>query len=60
MKLTRSMMNVLVFWALDFAGFHTHELCWKYGGTNADGTVRVCDKPRWHADSHTFANWTMP
>ena len=30
-------------------------LCRSYGGTLANGQVRLCDKERWHTDSHTYA-----
>lgn len=53
----RRLLNLILFWALEKAEFHTRELCWKYGGTRADGKVRVCEKSRWHTDSHAF-NWT--
>lgn len=29
-------------------------LCYAYGGTMTDGSVRVCDKRRGHLDSHTY------
>ena len=44
----------LFLWILDQAYLHTSEPCWKYGGQFTDREVRVCYKPRWHWDSHTF------
>ena len=41
-------------WLLDQACLHTTEMCRAYGGQSSDGMPRVCDKPRWHWDSHTY------
>lgn len=42
---------------LDRACLHTTELCRAYGGPGPDNTARVCDKPRWHWDSHRYGRW---
>lgn len=44
----------ILLWFLDRATLHTIEPCNAYGGTFSDGTPRVCEKPRWHWDSHTY------
>ena len=42
-------------WLLDRACLHTHEACWKFGGIMHSGIeARVCEKPRWHWDSHAY------
>lgn len=44
----------LFLWLLDQAGLHTTEVCLAYCGQFADGTPRVCGKPRWHWGSHRY------
>lgn len=39
---------------LDQAYLHTTEPCWKYNGLFPNGEASVCEKPRWHWDSHMF------
>lgn len=41
-------------WLLDRACLHTHEACWKFNGLFPDGEASVCEKSRWHFDSHMF------
>lgn len=42
----------LFLWLLDQAYLHTTEPCFKYNGRFPDGEANVCEKPRWHFDSH--------
>lgn len=50
-----TLVGRLFLWLLDQAYLHTTEPCRAYGGTMLDGRVRMCDKTRWHWDSHTYA-----
>jgi hypothetical protein len=48
------MKRRLWFWVLDHLSADTWELCNAWGGSGPDGSVRLCDKHRWHIDSHTY------
>lgn len=44
----------LAVWWLERRGAVDRFPCRAYGGVMADGSVRLCDKWRWHTDSHTY------
>lgn len=52
--MSRIVSNVLL-WLLERAEVATGEPCAAYGGISADKTrVRLCEKRRWHSDSHAY------
>lgn len=59
-KTKRTLAGRLFLWFLDRACPHTTQLCLAYGGPGPDGSSRLCDKPRWHYDSHAYGRHTMP
>jgi hypothetical protein len=60
-KLSVRIATWIVWHCMEYAGFHTKEQCNAFGGLvyrrgddGADPRVRLCDKLRWHPDSHTY------
>lgn len=55
-----TLIGRVFFWLLDQAHLHTRELCRSYGGPAPEGSVRLCERPRWHWDSHAYGRWELP
>jgi hypothetical protein len=59
-KAKRTFSGRLFLWFLDRACLHTTQLCLAYGGPGPNGSSRLCDKHRWHYDSHAYGRHQMP